>query len=137
MSAKPRNKGRGAIHAAPPKATTPSLAFITGSHAYGAPTESSDVDLVVRCSHETRLALTRLLSDGEVDEDYGVGVRQIKCGDLNVILCSSDHVFDSWAEGTRRLRAMPPPVEREKAVALFKSLGVADPDDTKKREATS
>ncbi len=122
---------RGAADAPPEEAVTPPVAFITGSHAYGTPTCNSDVDLVIRCSFLTRQALTALMVDGaNVDEDYGVGVRQISVGRLNLIMCSSDRVFAAWAEGTRRLR-LRTPVSREDAVSVLKALGVADPDETK------
>lgn len=61
--------------------------FITGSHAYGAPTEESDVDLVLLLDEAT----SKLLND--LSETKKIPVRY---GDLNLILCRSEAEFLSW-----------------------------------------
>ena len=61
--------------------------FITGSHAYGAPTEESDVDLVLFLDPTA----SKLLND--LSETRKIPVRY---GDLNLILCHSEAEYLAW-----------------------------------------
>lgn len=103
-------------------------AFITGSHAYGKPTEDSDVDLVVRVDEQTRSDLVCLLHQGKSssEKDYTDGVLQFKVATLNLILCVSDEQYAAWAIGTEQLKAIRP-VTRDFAVETFKRLFGAIP----------
>jgi nucleotidyltransferase-like protein len=104
------------------------LAFITGSHAYGTPTEKSDIDLVVRVTKETRDRLIDLLAvELTSDNEYGDGVLQIKTGKLNLIFALTDAQFDAWKNSTQKL-IMQAPVTREQAVTLIAAaLAKTDP----------
>jgi len=62
-------------------------AFITGSHAYGEPTENSDVDLVVLVSPEDRDRLIRLSDDKSTPVRYG---------NINLIVPMSEAEFHKW-----------------------------------------
>jgi predicted nucleotidyltransferase len=93
-------------------------AFLTGSHAYGTPTEASDVDLVVPCTPALAALLAKLLIGEGAPTDYGSGIRQFKVGKLNLILLSSLE-FEAWRDATVRLVAMAP-VSREEAVVMVK-----------------
>jgi hypothetical protein len=116
----------------PPTAQVPPVAFITGSHAYGTPREDSDIDLVIFASEETREFLAKKLGEGV--EDYGDGTCQLKIGALNLIVCSNSSRHAAWAKGTAQLIAeakpgnwggVTAPVTRERAVEVFKSLGIS------------
>lgn len=96
-------------------------AFITGSQAYGKPTERSDVDLVVRTDRTTADALKKLLEDEDPPKSGGAGSVSLKIGKLNLLLAVTDEAYEAWATGTEALSAMKP-VERPVAVNLFKRL---------------
>jgi len=89
--------------------------FITGSHAYGSPTENSDIDLVVWAVGETRAKLE-------------VGGYPIRFGRLNLILISDIDQWDIWKIGTEALvklsKSRKSAVSRDEAVAFFITLGV-------------
>jgi len=89
--------------------------FITGSHAYGSPTENSDIDLVVWAVGETRAKLE-------------VGGYPIRFGRLNLILISDSDQWDIWKIGTEALvklsKSRKSAVSRDEAVAFFITLGV-------------
>jgi Nucleotidyltransferase domain len=93
-------------------------AIISGSRAYGTPTEESDVDLVVRCSPDAADALCALFDSGE--SRFYNGSAQVKVGKLN-LLCTTDQAFATWVYGTAKLKAKRP-VERAEACRLFKAL---------------
>lgn len=67
-------------------------AFLTGSRSYGTPTDTSDVDLVVRVDRETRAVLVAELTDDKIDDEYGDGIAQFKVG-----TAESDSVRDGRA----------------------------------------
>lgn len=95
-------------------------AFITGSHAYGAPTDASDVDLVLRVDPETRTKLVQIFEPEGAE--YGDNVLQFKVADvLNLILCVTDAQYEAWRAGTAGLIAMKP-VTRDQAIAVLKPL---------------
>lgn len=68
-------------------------AFLTGSRAYGEPTEDSDIDLVILCGeglHE------KLLAESEAKDT-------VRFGRLNLICCNSKTEYLAWAEATRKM----------------------------------
>ena len=101
------------------------LAFITGSHAYGTPTEESDVDLVVPCSAKTALRLIELLeTEAEETARYFTGRTPLvtfRFGRLQLILAATPESYDVWKKGTQQLIKQAP-VTRDEAVALFAKL---------------
>jgi len=80
------------------------LAILTGSHAYGAPTDHSDIDLVIRC--ENKIA-DLLRKNSDVSPDGSV-----RYGKLNLILCLEDDQYKAWEEGTKDLVAKHQAEER-------------------------
>ena len=76
-------------------------AFITGSHAYGTPTEASDIDLVILCDEETRSKLD------ELKDRYPEKMEQkpIRFGRLNLIVVTSQEEYEAWKEGTDTMSA--------------------------------
>lgn len=100
-------------------------AFITGSHAYGKPTENSDVDLVVFMSTEWDAnKIKRYFGDPQTT--HGGPVR---AGNLNLILCDTEAEWSIWRYGTdiliRRSLEEGRPVDTEEATELFDSLRAA------------
>ena len=89
-------------------------AFLTGSHAYGTPTEKSDIDLVVLASQETIAKLEELLG---IDSDYGDGVGNLLIGKLNLILVGPE-LYEAWDKGTQLLIGQAP-VTRKRAVEVL------------------
>jgi len=69
--------------------------FITGSHAYGAPTEESDVDLVIFVDQATKKLLTGL------SDTKGIPVR---FGKLNLVMPDTSEEFDDWKKTTDILK---------------------------------
>ena len=95
--------------------------FITGSRAYGIPTEDSDIDLVLppNTNTEFKKTLVGFSDDREIP---------VKYGRLNLILTNELKQWELWLQATNELIAMKP-VTREFAVEyitkLFKSYGLA------------
>lgn len=102
-------------------------AFVTGSHAYGAPHAESDVDLVVRATQATANKLLVSLFAADEGKDYGEGSLCFRAGSLNVIVCLTDERFASWLEGTKALMSLGRPVSRDEAVDHFKGLFAKEP----------
>jgi predicted nucleotidyltransferase len=105
-------------------------AFITGSHAYGRPTEKSDVDLVILVSKKTANALRSLC-----ELDRGPACR---FGDLNLILCTTEVEFAVWELGTQRLKMETEesrPIDKHEAKEKFNELrrlvGIEDEGDSR------
>lgn len=96
-------------------------AFITGSYAYGTPTESSDIDLVVWVGSEAKDILAR-------------GGYPVRFGKLNLILVDNDEQWAAWSAGTRALKKLAP-VARDFAVAFFIELGVIQEFEPSKSKA--
>lgn len=101
-------------------------AFITGSHAYGAPRPDSDIDLVVFTGYGLH---KRLLEAG----DNG-GKVPIRFGKLNLICCDSEIEFSVWQIGTEQLvrkkQRDKKPINKETAKKYFdrlrKKVGIFD-----------
>lgn len=93
-------------------------AFITGSHAYGAPTENSDVDLVVLVSPETRDKLIRLSDDK---------CTPVRYGNINLIVPMSEAEFRKWKLVTDFLVGLSKvegPIGHDQAKSHFMAAGV-------------
>lgn len=98
----------------------PMYPFITGSHAYGTPYESSDVDLVIPpLTWRNDLELLRI-NGGEA------GV--IRYGKLNLIIAPTPEAFHLWQKCNEHLKTIKP-VTREFAVryieSAFKNAGIS------------
>jgi len=92
-------------------------AFITGSHAYGYPTEESDVDLVIYTS-DTKVH--QLL-----EEHFKTEKGSLRADKLNIILCKSKVEYDVWLEGTNKLITVAEvagPVNKKVATAFLDKL---------------
>jgi hypothetical protein len=89
-------------------------AFLFGSHAYGTPTEKSDVDLCVPISLDDLLRFKAALAR------YGITAQgpSIKIGPLNLICITSDKTCEAWHKVTKELEARRP-VTREEACGLL------------------
>lgn len=91
-------------------------AFITGSRAYGTPTEKSDLDLVI------------LVSGNDSDILWGETEvpSSVRFGRLNLLIFQKRDRFERWRQVTEAL-IQRRPVTREDAVSAFKSAGFTDP----------
>lgn len=97
------------------------LPFITGSVAYGTPTDESDVDLVALTDKFTMALLLRYL-ESDWDEYAGVPNLLSLCfGRLNLLLTTEPKDYDIWRQGTEELKERAP-VMRDEAVAHFAKL---------------
>lgn len=102
-------------------------AFITGSHAYGRPNRTSDLDLVILVSEEDLKILKKEADESNNWEhagDYDAHAPQASClrfGFLNLIVCTTQEQYDVWYKGTRRLKKKGP-VKRSEACYLFAKL---------------
>jgi hypothetical protein len=98
-------------------------AFLTGSRVYGEPTEKSDTDLVVLVDQRTFDILCDLHLDREDLSPKSGGndvSASLRFGKLNLIVHTSEHAFNAWAEGTDNL-IVRGPVTREEAVRELKA----------------
>lgn len=105
----------------PPPVANPS--FITGSFAYGTPTEKSDVDLVILVEPETmRILVDQFGDDGDRQDqdDYGnLPTASLRIGKLNLIVSIDLKHYKQWRDGTQELKRRAP-VTRDQACAAFK-----------------
>lgn len=95
--------------------------FVTGSHAYGTPTETSDIDLVLLVSHEDLRKLQKLADTvpgpnsgtqtGDVDGSF-------RFGKLNLLCVRNVQEFTVWRLATEFLKTKAP-VTRERAKAYI------------------
>lgn len=88
-------------------------AFITGSYAYGTPTESSDLDLAVLVNGEDSQLLWSRGSDG---------ANSCRFGKLNLIVFMRQDRFEEWRRITQEL-IQQKPVTRDFAIEKFKAAG--------------
>lgn len=84
--------------------------FITGSHAYGAPTAESDVDLVIPPMIPDSLSKLTLYSES--------GDIPIKYGNLNILVAPTEEAFWLWWKCTETLKSVKP-VTREFAISFI------------------
>ncbi len=103
-------------------------AFITGSRAYGKPTDKSDIDLVVMVSEEVRATLYGLCDEGPTKMTVRAASSEIinkgpiRFGKLNLIVCTSEKEYATWKHITDVLYTkskMNGPVSREEAKGVF------------------
>ena len=73
-------------------------AFLTGSHVYGEPKETSDIDLVVFIKDSDQYLL-------HTNQKGGLKTGTLRYGRLNLISCGSPEKYDIWKQGTDMLLA--------------------------------
>lgn len=101
-------------------------AFITGSYAYGTPTNDSDIDLVVymRQSTAEKLVCFAEMADeeGEDEEsDMAVLGNSLVFGKLNLICVYDEEEFLLWKKATNHLKKIGP-VTRQFAIDYLEQL---------------
>jgi len=104
--------------------------FITGSRCYGTPNEDSDIDLVLRVSIDDAFVLIAHSDDPPPDavlEHYGVdGLKTVRYGELNLLLCANDSTFHAWKVGTDACREkrekLGRPLTRVEAIEIFQAV---------------
>jgi len=101
--------------------------FITGSHAYGKPTEKSDIDLVLLLEPE----VTQFLIENS--DDMCIPCR---FGKLNLVLCKDEREFTAWRIITDNLkiksREEGRPIGHDEAKEAFGPVLGATYDQSKK-----
>lgn len=101
-------------------------AFITGSYTYGTPNEKSDIDLVVFCSVDDQDILGEVAEIGKL----GYSGPSFMFGQLNLIVCTDQDLYNIWETGTRILKRKKDksgkPISREEACKLFDALRETD-----------
>jgi len=89
-------------------------AFLTGSHAYGAPTSESDVDLVVLVTEAEAAVLREQSETKQIPHRYG---------NLNLIILTDVLEYNAWATFTKDMQTQREdtgqPVTKEEAKAAF------------------
>lgn len=105
-------------------------AFLTGSHAYGAPKDDSDVDLVIFVDDKRTHRLLEVHNDlFDVEKDdadqaiYHTPSESLKYGKLNLIICKTEKDYNEWKTGTEMLvkerASTGQPVSRERAIEVL------------------
>lgn len=99
--------------------------FLTGSRAYGTPTDNSDVDLaiVVESADAERLAGLADRSRGSASSDW----LSLYFGRLNLI-CLKPAAFDAWKAANEQLKAERP-VTRDRAIEVIEAAKKASGSD--------
>lgn len=105
--------------------------FVTGSYAYGVPTNNSDIDVVILVSERDLERLkpchTKMKRQGERlrrDELYAErGCYSLRFGNLNLLCCLNQDVFNTWRNGTNKLKKQAP-VPRTFACRFFDKLWI-------------
>lgn len=106
-------------------------AFLTGSRAYGIPTDESDTDLVVYCDDQKALHVLRQHADNPTEASRASAAEfqpasfSLRYGKLNLIVCTILGRWDAWRRGTVKLLAEAP-VTRDRAKEVFKPLFQGD-----------
>lgn len=88
-------------------------AFITGSRAYGKPTKTSDIDLVVFTDVPTAVTLAKL-ADGSPKDD-----QPIRYGRLNLVLVTDDKSWAAWFMATECMKNSGERYTKEEAAAVI------------------
>lgn len=95
-------------------------AFISGSRAYGAPSKSSDIDLVIKVSCETLQKLRKLAGVADKPQE------PIRFGHLNLICLTTDEDMAVWKVGTEQMVQekldQKKPVSRNQAIKILDGL---------------
>lgn len=117
------------------------LSFVTGSRAYGKPTDTSDIDLVVLVDEED-LARLAAMSDTNknpnpylFNPDYGPEVKvkgNFRFGKLNLVALTDKMDFEVWKIITDDLKSRAP-VSREYAKEVFKACFETEKADLKQQ----
>jgi hypothetical protein len=95
-------------------------AFLTGSRAYGMPTDASDIDIVILIEKQALCKIFELGPVTEEDMHYDsaeTGVT-LRYENLNLIFVASLGQYDAWKKGTLELVKISP-VSRDYAVKHF------------------
>lgn len=98
--------------------------FLTGSRAYGIPTEHSDIDVVVLVDCNLAAQLR------ELDDSESIICR---FGKLNLVLCLTERQFDIWRDVTNELKQIAP-VEKAIAKKRFLDAGAHSYHDSEENE---
>lgn len=94
-------------------------AFVTGSHAYGNPTEDSDIDLVIPGSVELHKYLKENITDDrEAVRNESSDPFAILTGGIDIIIASTKEEYEFWRDGTMALIEQRP-VSRKYAIDYF------------------
>lgn len=95
-----------------PKMNPQVKSFLTGSQAYGIPTKSSDIDLVVFLDNKDYYKLSDLADvyapsnhPSASDEEARPSLR---FGKLNIVPCFEPELFQAWYDGTEFLKGEAP-----------------------------
>jgi predicted nucleotidyltransferase len=100
------------------------MGFVTGSHKYGKPTSSSDIDVVIYMPL-AELELLLFISDNKErgsGDSPDITQASLMFGNrLNLIIHTDPEKYRLWKEATETCRAMPP-LDREEAVKIFKRI---------------
>lgn len=104
----------------PPNKIDPKLPFVTGSYAYGKPTEDSDLDLVIFVDPELVDCFLLRKSDSadEIGNDYA-----LRFNKLNLICCTTHEKYEAWRFGTEIL-IQERPVSRKRAIEVLRTLRI-------------
>jgi hypothetical protein len=86
------------------------ICILTGSHAYGIPTESSDVDLVVLVDMSTKTKLIELSETGK---------EPIRFGKLNLIVTTCPDRFLCWKDATNKLINLGVKLTKQQTIEVF------------------
>lgn len=97
------------------------MAILTGSRAYGKPTEKSDIDVAVLIGEDDLLRIIDAMGEMDIDPKY-VGqpgaITPLRFGALNLLCVTDPEDYRVWEEGTAALIERGP-VDRAEAVAEF------------------
>lgn len=104
-------------------------AFLTGSQAYGIPTDKSDIDLVIDLKDDDLFRLASVVNYEELKiECYDGSDLNLQFGRLNLIVPGSRAKLLAWKRGTKALmkqvRVSGVGATREEARAEFKRQGL-------------
>lgn len=101
--------------------------FITGSRAYGMPTEASDLDLVIRVTDGQYAALKALADEEsglrECTNFYPPSSAPLRFGKLNLLCCMTDDRYDQWSRALQKCK-QEAPITRDRAIAIHKECRV-------------
>lgn len=110
--------------------------FVTGSQAYGTPTEDSDVDLMVWVTSSDLNRLRGMADKKKPTKDFtgeesqgsdgGPEADSLRFGKLNLIAVTWKEAFLAWQRGTEELIARrnggERSISRDEAIELFREL---------------
>ncbi|MDE1971298.1 MAG: nucleotidyltransferase domain-containing protein [Patescibacteria group bacterium] len=100
-----------------------SEAFLTGSYAYGTPTDVSDIDIVLYLSNEQLSNFEKVFPVTKIND----GRYMSRAGILNFIICLDHRDYNSWKTVTDSLISQKP-VTRKYAIENFNKAGLTGYD---------